>query len=67
MLLSDHLGVEKHLFSLEDVVNGTSVNWFVYSYESMSHLSIPMLKDEAIIKEYLLDSAHLKTVLTMLI
>ena len=49
------------------VVNGTSVNWFVYSYESMSHLSIPMLKDEAIIKEYLLDSAHLKTVLTMLI
>ena len=22
MLLSDHLGIEKHLFSLEDVVNG---------------------------------------------
>ena len=49
------------------VVNGSAVNWFVYSYESMSHLSNPMLKDEAIIKEYLLDSAHLKTVLTMLI
>ena len=44
-----------------------SVHWFVYSYESISRLSIPMLKDEAIIKEYLLDSAHLKTVLTMLI
>ena len=49
------------------ISNHPSVNWFVYSYESTSHLSIPMLKDEAIIKEYLLDSAHLKTVLTMLI
>ena len=44
-----------------------SVHWYVYSYESMQQLSLPMLKDEAIIKEYLLDSAHLKTVLTMLI
>ena len=49
------------------VTNNSSVHWSVYAHKSISRLSNPMLKDEAIIKEYLLDSAHLKTVLTMLI